>query len=113
MLKVNIYSKWLPDNPEITLAAYCLRCVAGPANQGRRKKGKKNTPPPTTQAAQDGGEIIGLSQRPAPVLLLLLRAITMGSTDSKLNFRKAVIQLTTKTQVSFAPCMYVCMYAQG
>lgn len=23
----------------------------------------------------------------------------MGSTDSKLNFRKAVIQLTTKTQV--------------
>lgn len=107
MLKENIYSKWLPDNPEITLAAYCLRSAAGPANHGRRKKGKKkkNTPPPTTQAAQDGGEIIGLSVQPAPVLLLV-RGITMGSTDSKLNFRKAVIQLTTKTQVSFAPCMH-------
>lgn len=30
----------------------------------------------------------------------------MGSTDSKLNFRKAVIQLTTKTQVSFAPSVH-------
>lgn len=30
----------------------------------------------------------------------------MGSTDSKLNFRKAVIQLTTKTQVSFAPSLH-------
>lgn len=27
---------------------------------------------------------------------------TMGSADSKLNFRKAVIQLTTKTQVRAA-----------
>lgn len=102
VFKVNIYSKWLPDNPEITLAACCLRSAADPANDGRRKK-KKNTPPPTTQAAQDGGEIIRLSQQSAPVLLLV-REITMGSTDSKLNFRKAVIQLTTKTQVSFAPC---------
>lgn len=104
MLKVNIYSKRLPDNPEITLAAYCLRRAAGPANDGRRKK-EKNTPPPTTQAAQNGGEIIRLSQQSASVLLLV-REVTMGSTDSKLNFRKAVIQLTTKTQVSFAPCMH-------
>lgn len=35
-------------------------------------------------------------------MLLSLREITMGSTDSKLNFRKAVIQLTTKTQVVFS-----------
>lgn len=41
MLKVNIYSKWLPDNPEITLAAYCLRGAAGSANDGRRKKAKE------------------------------------------------------------------------
>lgn len=34
----------------------------------------------------------------------------MGSTDSKLNFRKAVIQLTTKTQVSFAPSMHKAKY---
>lgn len=54
-----------------------------------------------TQAAQDGGEIIRVSQQSARVLLLS-KGITMGSTDSKLNFRKAVIQLTTKTQVCFA-----------
>lgn len=35
-------------------------------------------------------------------MVLSLREITMGSTDSKLNFRKAVIQLTTKTQVLFS-----------
>lgn len=31
----------------------------------------------------------------------------MGSTDSKLNFRKAVIQLTTKTQVHAPPCSLI------
>lgn len=40
VFKVNIYSKWLPDNPEITLAACCLRSAADPANDGRRKKKK-------------------------------------------------------------------------
>lgn len=31
----------------------------------------------------------------------------MGSTDSKLNFRKAVIQLTTKTQVGYEQFIYI------
>lgn len=36
----------------------------------------------------------------ASVLLVRKDIIAMGSSDSKLNFRKAVIQLTTKTQVN-------------
>ena len=69
---------------------------ARPASQSCVK-----TPPPMTQA-QDGGEIIRDPRRRQQVLLAWREIIAMGSTDSKLNFRKAVIQLTTKTQVTCA-----------
>lgn len=31
----------------------------------------------------------------------------MGNADTKLNFRKAVVQLTSKTQVKTAACLYL------
>ena len=38
----------------------------------------------------------------ARLLGRVLKVTKMGNTDTKLNFRKAVIQLTTKTQVKNA-----------
>lgn len=37
----------------------------------------------------------------------------MGSADSKLNFRKAVIQLTTKTQVRLGPSIFIHLPSWG
>ena len=34
----------------------------------------------------------------------------MGNADTKLNFRKAVVQLTTKTQVTFSHYIYNTLY---
>jgi hypothetical protein len=36
-----------------------------------------------------------------------LAYVTMGNADTKLNFRKAVVQLTSRTQVSYGRYLYV------